>query len=72
MILDESNRLYDSLLHHFINSIMDNAVGASSSSDPKLSSTFSRPSNRGNTYMRIEEQGSFHNSEEDIADQLIT
>ena len=65
MILEEANTLYDSLLHHFTNSIMDNA--AISSSDPKLSSTFPRPSNRDNTY-RIEEQGSFHNSENDIAD----
>jgi len=55
MILEEAKRLYDSLLHHFTNSIMDNTVDASSSSDPKLSSIFPRPSNRGNTY-RIEEQ----------------
>ena len=68
MILDESKMLYDSLLHHFTNSIMDNAAGASSSSDPKLSSMFSKPSNRDNTYRRIEEQGSFHDSEDDIAD----
>jgi hypothetical protein len=32
MILEEANRLYDNLLHHFTNSIMDNAAGASSSS----------------------------------------
>jgi transposase len=38
IILEETNRLYDSLLHHFTNSIMTNAAGASSSSDPKLSS----------------------------------
>jgi hypothetical protein len=68
MILDEANRLYDRLLHHFTNSIIDNAAGASSLSDPKLSSMFSRPSNQGDTYRRIEEQGSFHNSEDDIAD----
>ena len=57
------------LLKHLTNTIMDNAAGASSSSsDPKLSSTFPRPSNRGNTYRRIEEHRSFYNSEEDIAD----
>jgi len=36
MILEEARRLYDSLLHHFTNSIMDNAVGAYSS-NPTLS-----------------------------------
>ena len=57
------------LLKHLTNTIMDNAGGASSSSsDPELSSTFSRLLNRDNTYRRIEEQGSFHNSENDIAD----
>ncbi|HKG42514.1 MAG TPA: hypothetical protein VKA98_10280, partial [Nitrososphaeraceae archaeon] len=30
MILEEANGLYDSLLHHLTNSIMDNAAGASS------------------------------------------
>ena len=38
MILDEDNRLYDLLVKHFTNTIMDNAVGASSNSS--LSSTF--------------------------------
>ena len=32
IILEEVNRLYDSLLHHFTNSIMANAAGASSCS----------------------------------------
>ena len=68
MILDEAKRLYDRLVKHFINSIMHNAADKSSSSDPKLSSTFARPSNLGDTYRRIEEQGSFHDSEHDIAD----
>jgi hypothetical protein len=49
MILDQANRLYNSLLHHFTNSIMDNTAVGSSSSDPKLSSTFPRPSNQSNT-----------------------
>jgi hypothetical protein len=40
MILEQANRLYDSLLHRFTNSIIDNAVDASSSSDSKLSSMF--------------------------------
>jgi hypothetical protein len=61
MILEEANRLYDNLLHLFTNSIMDNAVGASSSSDPKLSSTFSSPSNRSNSYGKKEPDIS-HNS----------
>ena len=43
MILDEAKRLYDRLVKHFINSIMHNAADKSSSSDPKLSSTFARP-----------------------------
>jgi hypothetical protein len=33
MILDEANRLYYKLLKHFTNSIIDNAIGASSSSN---------------------------------------
>jgi len=53
MILDEANRLYDTVQKHFTNSIMDNVVGASSSSGPRLSSTFPRPSNQNNTYRRI-------------------
>ena len=68
MILDEAKRLYDRLVKHFINSIMDNTDDKSYSSDPKLSSTFARPSNLGDTYRRIEEQGSFHVNEDDIAD----
>ena len=38
MILNEDNRLYDLLVKHFINTIMDIAVGASSSNS-SLSST---------------------------------
>ena len=68
MILEEANRLYDILVKHFTNTIIDNAAGASTSSDPKLTFTFPRLSNRGDTYRRIEEQGSFHDSEDDIAD----
>ena len=68
MILDEANRLYDTVQNDVTNSIMDNVVDTSSSSDPKLSSMFPRPSNRGDTYRRIEGQGNFHKSEEDIAD----
>jgi hypothetical protein len=67
MILDESRELYDKLLEHFTNSIIYNAAGASSSSDPKLSSMFPRP-NQDNTYRRIEEQGSFHNNKGNIAE----
>ncbi len=67
MILDEANRVYDSLLHHFTNSIMDNAAGASCSSNSSLSSTFPRPSNQSNTY-RIEEPEIYDNSKGDIVD----
>jgi hypothetical protein len=31
-LLDEANRLYDRLLHHFTNTIMDNVTGISSNS----------------------------------------
>jgi chromosome segregation ATPase len=68
LILDEAKRLYDKLLNHFTNSIIDNAAGASSSSfDPILSSTFPNLSNQSYTY-RIEESEGFHNSKGDIAD----
>ena len=50
MILDEAKRLYDILMKHLTNSIMDNSVGASSSSsDLKLSDTY-----------RIEEPEIYH------------
>ena len=39
MILNEDNRLYDLLVKHFINTVMDIAVGAPSSSNSSLSST---------------------------------
>jgi len=45
MILDESKRLYDRLLKHFTNSIMDNAVDVSSFNS-SLSSTFPNLSNQ--------------------------
>jgi hypothetical protein len=50
IILDEANRLYDRLLNHFTNSIMDNAANAYSS-DPTLlltqsSSKYSSPFNQ--------------------------
>jgi len=70
MILEEANGLYDSLLHHLTNSIMDNA-GAFSSSNPILSlpqsSSFPSPLNKIATY-RIGEQEDHHNSKGDIAD----
>ena len=49
MILDEAKRLYDILMKHLTNSIMDNSVGASSSSYLKLSDTY-----------RIEEPEIYH------------
>ena len=67
MILDESKRLYDSLLHHFTNSIMDNAAGASSSSDPKLSSMFPNRSSQRDID-RIDNSESFRQNKGDIAD----
>jgi hypothetical protein len=50
IILDESNRLYDKLVKYLTKSIMDNAVGGSSSSNSSLSSTFnSGPYNQSET-----------------------
>jgi hypothetical protein len=43
-VLDEANRLYDILVKHFTNTIMDIAVSASSNSS--LSSTFPKLSNQ--------------------------
>ena len=37
MILDEANRLYDILMKHLTNSIVDNVGGAASSSSHTLS-----------------------------------
>jgi transposase len=51
-ILDEASRLYDKLLKHFTERIMDNAIGTYSSFDPILSSTFPRPSNQNDTYRK--------------------
>ncbi|MFL6347531.1 MAG: hypothetical protein ACJ72X_04475 [Nitrososphaeraceae archaeon] len=69
MILDEAKELYDKLLEYFTNSIMDNAVGSSSSSsDSKLSSTFNlSPYNQRDTHI-IEESESHYNSKGDIAE----
>jgi hypothetical protein len=65
MILDEDNRLYDLLVKHFTNTIMDNAVGASSNSS--LSSTFPL-SNQCDMDRKEEESESFHQSKGDISD----
>lgn len=65
MILDEDNRLYDLLVKHFTNTIMDNAVGASSNSS--LSSTFPL-SNQCDMDRKEEESESFHQSKDDISD----
>jgi transposase len=51
-ILDEASRLYDKLLKHFTERIMDNAIRTYSSFDPILSSTFPRPSNQNDTYRK--------------------
>ena len=64
-ILDLAEKNYESLTDILANNAINTYIH--SSSDLKLSSTFSRPSNRGNTY-RIEEQGSFHNSKDDVAE----
>jgi hypothetical protein len=66
MILEEAKGLYDSLLHHLTNSIMDNAAGASSSCDPKLSSTFLHLSNQSNMD-RMDNSESFSQNKGDIA-----
>ena len=66
MILDEDNRLYDLLVKHFTNTIMDNAVGASSSNS-SLSSTFPL-SNQSDMDRKEEESESFHQSKGDISD----
>jgi hypothetical protein len=47
MILEEANRLYDKLLKHFINSIMDNAAAFKRVS---LQSNLSSQPNKSNTY----------------------
>ena len=68
MILEEAKRLYDSLLHHFTNSIMDNAVGAYSSSDTKLSCMFPNRSSQRDID-RIDNSESFRQNKGDIADR---
>jgi hypothetical protein len=70
MILEEANRLYDSLLHHFTDSIMDNAGGAASSYNPALSlpqSSSTLPSLSHNDTYRIEHPEIYHNDKIDIA-----
>ena len=64
MIVEEANTLYDSLLHHFTNSIMDNAAGPSFNSS--LSSTFPSLSNKSDPYK--EKHDIHHNSKGDITD----
>ena len=66
MILDESKRLYDRLLKHFTNNIMDNAAGGASSSDPKLSS-FPNLSNQRDMD-RMDNPESFRQNKGDIVD----
>jgi hypothetical protein len=65
MVLEEANRLHDSLLHHFTNSIMDNAAEASSFNS-SLSSTFPSLSNKSDPYK--EKHYIHHNSKGDITD----
>jgi hypothetical protein len=67
LILEEANWLYNSLLHHFTNSVMDNIVGVSSSSDPKLSSTFPNLSNQRDMD-RMDNSESFRQNKGDIVD----
>jgi hypothetical protein len=61
MILDESKTVYDRLLKHFINSIMDNTDGPLSSSGRTLSSTFPSLSNQRDIHS-IEDPERFRNS----------
>ena len=65
-ILDESKRLYDRLVKHFANNIMDNAVGVSSFTS-SLSSTFPNLSNQRDMY-RIDNSESFRQNKANIAD----
>ena len=63
------NRLYDLLVKHFTNTIMDNAVGVSSSANSSLSyiifSTLPL-SNQCDMDRKVEESESFHQSRGDI------
>jgi len=70
MILDESTRLYDMLLTHLTNTIMDNADGAPSNSTVSLpsSSTFTLGRYDQDGIYRIEEPQNFDDSKDDIAD----
>ena len=65
MILDEDNRLYGLPVKHFTNTIMDTAVGASSSSNSSLSSALPL-SDQCDMDRKEEESESFHQSEGDI------
>ena len=72
MILDKANRLYDSLLHHLTNSIMDNIGGSTCSSNPtqlspQSSCTFPNLANQNDTH-RKEESESYYHSKGDISD----
>ena len=66
VILGEANRLYDRLLNHFTNSIMNNAVSISSSNS-SLSSIFQTLSNQ-HDMDRMDKSESFPNSKGDVAD----
>ena len=66
-LLDLIEKQYEKLAEALTKNTIDIAASASSSSDPKLSSTFPRPSNRGNTY-RIEDSEHYHNNKGDIAE----
>ena len=70
ILVDEANRLYDRLLKHLTDSIMDNVDAASmpnpTSSLPQSSSPLPNLSNQSDIY-RIEES-TFHNNKGDNAD----
>lgn len=65
MILDEAKRLYDKLVKHFTNNIMNNTA-STSTFNSSLLSTFPNLSNQSDTYRKEEPEG-FHNSKGDIA-----
>ena len=68
LILEEANWLYNSLLHHFTNSVMDNIVGVSSFMRlPKLSSTFPNLSNQRDMD-RMDNSESLRQNKGDIVD----
>ena len=65
IILDKTNRLYDIIVKHFTNTIMDNAVGASYSYS-SLSATFPNLSNQRD--MDRMDSESFRQNKSDIAE----